>query len=151
MHPTLKLNVGCGSVRDGDVNLDVGPIEHSCGDTPGRTVADIYADGQHLPFRNKVFGSVLASHVIEHVDDPNMFVRELERVAWDIEIRTPHWLSPSARVPFHKWAMHVSWFRKKGYNTELTTALYYRKAIVYPAFKEIIARKKRIENADDPK
>ena len=38
-------------------------------------------DGKTLPFRDKEFDFVIASHVIEHVEDVNFFIKELERVS----------------------------------------------------------------------
>ena len=34
-----------------------------------------------LPFKDKEFDFVIASHVLEHVEDPEFFIKELERVA----------------------------------------------------------------------
>ena len=34
-----------------------------------------------LPFKDKEFDFVIASHVLEHVEDPQFFIKELERVA----------------------------------------------------------------------
>jgi hypothetical protein len=44
----------------------------------GRKVS--YYDGEHMPFRDKEFDYVIASHVIEHVQDPNMFMAEIYRI-----------------------------------------------------------------------
>ncbi len=41
----------------------------------------IQLDGKKLPFQDNVFDFVIASHVMEHVEDVNFFIRELERVA----------------------------------------------------------------------
>lgn len=38
------------------------------------------ADGHHLPFRDRSIGSVLLSHVLEHVAEPSVVMREVERV-----------------------------------------------------------------------
>ena len=34
-----------------------------------------------LPFKDKEFDFVIASHVLEHVEDPHFFIKELERVS----------------------------------------------------------------------
>jgi SAM-dependent methyltransferase len=41
----------------------------------------IYYDGGRFPFRDHEFDYVICSHVIEHVDDIEMFLHELVRVA----------------------------------------------------------------------
>lgn len=41
----------------------------------------IFYDGKAFPFKNKEFDFAVCSHVIEHVEDPDFFVKELCRVA----------------------------------------------------------------------
>jgi SAM-dependent methyltransferase len=41
----------------------------------------IYYDGDRFPFRDHEFDYVICSHVLEHVDNVEMFLRELARVA----------------------------------------------------------------------
>jgi len=45
--------------------------------------------GEALPFRDKSFDFVIASHVLEHSADPENFLRELQRVANAGYIETP--------------------------------------------------------------
>jgi len=45
--------------------------------------------GEALPFRDKSFDFVIASHVLEHSADPENFLRELQRVAKAGYIETP--------------------------------------------------------------
>lgn len=45
--------------------------------------------GEALPFRDKSFDFVIASHVLEHSTDPENFLRELQRVAKAGYIETP--------------------------------------------------------------
>lgn len=63
---------------------------------------DVLCDGQHLPFRSNSFSTVYSSHVVEHVDDPVLMVRELLRVARDhVTIKTPHLFSYASKgVPY---------------------------------------------------
>jgi hypothetical protein len=111
----LTLDVGCGFRPKGDVNLDLGPVQQRASNDPRATKANVYGDGQHLPFRDGVFESVYCAHVIEHVVNPNLLRRELERVGRTIVIVTPHWLSTNAHAPMHRWAFNVSWFTRHGY------------------------------------
>ncbi|MCD6095136.1 MAG: class I SAM-dependent methyltransferase [Thermoprotei archaeon] len=40
----------------------------------------IVGGAQYLPFRDSCFDKVIASHVIEHLDDPIMFLKEVRRI-----------------------------------------------------------------------
>ncbi|GAI37254.1 unnamed protein product, partial [marine sediment metagenome] len=99
------LNAGCGSAytESSDVNLDIIPRE-----VPNFVHGDI----QDLSmFKNKQFGAVYASHVLEHVEDPDAALREFNRVAENVFIITPFPLGPWAWLhPDHKW---VFWGTKK--------------------------------------
>lgn len=44
----------------------------------GRKVS--YYTGEHMPFRDNEFDYVIASHVIEHVHDPEVFMNEIYRI-----------------------------------------------------------------------
>ena len=91
----LVLDVGCGFEGYGSVNVDI-----CCGtenvDLDGsvrvsRTRNLFIADGCSLPFRDDTFDLVYSSHVIEHVANPFLFLRELVRVSRDkIVVRCPH-------------------------------------------------------------
>ena len=82
----MKLEIGvgfreCGQysfrprVTDSDVvYLDIKPPEVKV-DNPW-----IVADAQYLPFRDGVFEEVYASHLIEHLSDPALFLKECYRV-----------------------------------------------------------------------
>lgn len=56
--------------------------------------ADIYADvNKKLPFEDNTFDLILASHILEHIDNPILFLEEIYRIAKKdakIEIRIPH-------------------------------------------------------------
>lgn len=58
----------------------------------GKLVSDrpiVEADGQYLPFADKAFDYVICSHVLEHVEDPDLLISELMRVAHRGYIETP--------------------------------------------------------------
>lgn len=64
----------------------------------------VVADGYHLPFADKTFDYVIASHILEHMSDPVAFVRELMRVSRAGYIETPS--AVSERIfgwDFHHW------------------------------------------------
>lgn len=76
------LNICCGKTDGGGVNVDI--VQHK--ELPGfRQVDSIY----DLPFEDGEFESVLCSHTIEHVDDPEGFFRELKRVGRDVTLVLP--------------------------------------------------------------
>jgi SAM-dependent methyltransferase len=64
----------------------------------------VIADGLALPFKDRSFDYVIASHILEHVDDPYKFVGELTRVAKRGYIETPSELGEKVfGWPFHRW------------------------------------------------
>jgi ubiquinone/menaquinone biosynthesis C-methylase UbiE len=40
----------------------------------------VQAEGESLPFKDKEFDYVICCHVVEHVDDPALFLKEISRV-----------------------------------------------------------------------
>jgi len=50
----------------------------------------VIADGLALPFKDKSFNYVITSHILELVEDPVRFIRELTRVARSGYIENPH-------------------------------------------------------------
>lgn len=105
----MILSVGCGGNQEyphptlRDVNLDVR--------LPSVHVKNFFlADVMHMPFKDKVFDSVFASHIIEHMSDPGAFISECSRVGQSVELRFPHWAFAGAYFdPSHKWV----WFNGK--------------------------------------
>ena len=63
---------------------------HRCGDVkiyPHQTFVN--ASGETLPFKDKEFDYVICNQVLEHVDDPVLFIQEQCRVAKRGYIETP--------------------------------------------------------------
>ncbi len=68
----------------------------------------VVADAHHLPFRDDVFAYIICSHILEHMDDPPQFARELMRVGAAGYIGSPseiaerlfHW-------SFHRWYVNL--------------------------------------------
>ena len=52
----LKLDIGCGEVKRGDIGVDLRKTDS----------VDIVADARMLPFRDGSFDHVYSSHLIEH-------------------------------------------------------------------------------------
>jgi len=61
-----------------------------------------------LPFKNKEFDFVIASHVIEHVDDFEFFILELERISTKGYIELPTRLGDN--LVFENKKDHIWWF-----------------------------------------
>jgi ubiquinone/menaquinone biosynthesis C-methylase UbiE len=92
------LNAGCGNafIEQSDVNMDIAQKEVS---------NFIIGDVQNMwMFHDKQFGAVYASHVLEHVENPEETLEELHRVADSVFIITPLPCWPTAWLgPGHKW------------------------------------------------
>ncbi len=94
------LNVGCKSAytKSSDINLDI---------EKRKVPRFVRGDIQDLTmFDDKEFGAVYASHVLEHVDDPDTALKELHRVSENVFIITPLPIWPWSWLhPDHKWIM----------------------------------------------
>ncbi len=75
------LNVCCGKTDGGGINADI--LRRR--DVPKLVLVDVY----HLPFRDGQFPAVLSSHTIEHVENPDGFYAELERVGQEVTLVIP--------------------------------------------------------------
>jgi hypothetical protein len=123
-----KLDVGCGHRPTGDVNVDLfpEPSAHRCldqrvNDDVALHVHEISnfvrADACRLPFRECSFRKCTSWHLIEHLVDPELFLREMMRVsAEEIEVRCPNGEYLSCRdetKPLHLHNFSVAWFQEK--------------------------------------
>ena len=130
----LVLDVGSGHQPHRRANI---LLERYPGETIHRTTQQIsvpkdkvfvVGDGLVMPFRDKTFDMVIASHIGEHVDDPVRFCSEMSRVARGGYIETPgpltEHLMPTAS---HKWIV-----TRRG-NTLVFRANPVRKS-VFPIF-----------------
>ena len=70
-----------------------------------------------LPFKDKEFDFVIASHVIEHVDDFEFFIRELERISSKGYIELPSRLGDN--LVFENRNDHIWWFCYDDVSNEL--------------------------------
>jgi glycosyltransferase involved in cell wall biosynthesis len=109
------LDVGSGHQPNRRANVIV---ERYLGETIHRTTQKvlipidknmIIGDAHKLPFKDKNFDFVIASHIAEHVDDPVKFCEELQRVAVNGYLETPgpltEFLLPAKS---HKWVVKKS-------------------------------------------
>ena len=63
---------------------------------------------KNLPFKDKEFDFVIASHVIEHVEDFEFFLKELERISTKGYIELPTRLGDN--LVFENKTDHIWWF-----------------------------------------
>lgn len=92
------LNICCGKTDSGGINADI--VDHAeIGNFV--LVENIYK----LPFKDRTFQTVLCSHTIEHVDNPDAFHKELQRVGHHITYLVPPlWdISAAFNILEHKW------------------------------------------------
>lgn len=69
----------------------------------------IAADGQYLPFTDKSFDYIICCHVLEHAEDPAMFISELMRVGKGGYIETPTELGEKLYGwPYHRWLINLA-------------------------------------------
>ncbi len=122
------LNVGCGNIGSGDVNVDVfrGGFNIQIGKgefvNPSLIRNFILADACHLPFKSKVFTVAFSSHVVEHVKFPELMLSEMCRVTCErVVVRCPHRCGSGAKRPFHLYYFDESFFHilaiKLGYRS----------------------------------
>ena len=73
-----------------------------------------------FPFKDKEFDFVIASHVIEHVEDFEFFIKELERVSSKGYIELPSRLGDN--LVFENKTDHVWWFLYDDVNNKLVVS-----------------------------
>lgn len=127
----LKLDIGCGHNPIGDVNIDPFPSPTShrsidqrlCDDKSidiSKTSNFVMAVGESIPIRSGLFDYVFSSHVIEHSNNPQIFLKEMYRMTKDmgvIRIICPHRFEPSRGIKKH----HVNHFNLKWFITSFHT------------------------------
>ena len=72
---------------------------------------------KNLPFKDKEFDFVIASHVIEHVEDFEFFIKELERISSKGYIELPTRLGDN--LVFENENDHIWWFCYDDINNRL--------------------------------
>src|SRR6266487_3930616 len=79
----LVLEVGAGGNPYPRSNVLLDGFENSLERVEGELIKDrplVLGLCEYLPFKNKSFDFVIASHVLEHTDQPERFLSELTRV-----------------------------------------------------------------------
>jgi len=109
----MRLDVGCGANPQGDVNVDLYPInspDHCKVKYVGSDHPNfVRADAHHLPFRNDLFDEVLLDNILEHCLRPFDTLVEACRVATNvINIFVPATEYSDELTPGHicSWTQH---------------------------------------------
>lgn len=89
----LVLDVGAGGnpYPRSDVLMDrLSGSEHRCGESMLIDRPAVFGDASKMPFKDKAFDFVIASHILEHMAEPEIFLKELQRVGKAGYIETPN-------------------------------------------------------------
>ena len=99
------LDIGCGyrAHKNASVIADIQDFSKFYKDRKFIQIKE-----KNLPFKDKEFDFVIASHVIEHVNDFQFFVKELERIASKGFIELPSRLGDN--LVFENKKDHIWWF-----------------------------------------
>ena len=99
------LDIGCGYRANKNATI-IADIQDLSNHYKGKKFIKI--NGKNLPFKDKEFDFVIASHVIEHVEDFEFFVKELERISTKGYIELPTRLADN--LVFENKNDHIWWF-----------------------------------------
>ena len=105
-NPSFKvLDIGCGFTAN-KYATTIADVQDFSNFYKGKNFVKI--ENNKLPFKDKEFDFVIASHVIEHVEDFEFFIRELERISSKgyIELPTRLW----DNLVFENVKDHIWWF-----------------------------------------
>lgn len=105
----LVLDVGSGGnpFPRSDVLLDrLTGDDHRNGESMMIDRACVFGDASRMPFKDKVFDFVIASHILEHMSHPEIFLSELQRVGKAGYIETPSALFERL-YPYHIHCLEV--------------------------------------------
>lgn len=107
---SLVLDVGSGGkpYPRSDVLLDrLTGAEHRQGSAMLIDRPTVFGDACRMPFKDKSFDFIVASHILEHMADPSKFLEELQRVGRAGYIETPNFLYERLR-PFSIHCLEVA-------------------------------------------
>ena len=108
------VDIGCGYSANKNASV-IADIQDLSNFYKGKNFIKI--GGKKLPFKDKEFDFVIASHVIEHVEDFEFFVKELERISSKGYIELPTRLGDN--LVFENKNDHIWWFTYNDVNTKI--------------------------------
>ena len=126
-------DIGCGysANKNASVIADIQDLSHFY---KGKNFIKI--SGKKLPFKDKEFDFVITSHVIEHVEDFEFFIKELERISKQGYIELPTRLGDN--LVFENKTDHIWWFIYEDINNKLIVSK--RNQILEPFITVSIAK-----------
>ncbi|APW47773.1 class I SAM-dependent methyltransferase [Rhodoferax antarcticus] len=105
-HEALVLEVGAGGNPYPRANVMLDALEETVERNEQTLIRDrplVLGLVEELPFKDKAFDFVIASHVLEHTDNPEAFLNELMRVAKAGYIETPDgWFEKICAFTYHR-------------------------------------------------
>jgi SAM-dependent methyltransferase len=108
-YKVLDVGGGDNPHRRANVVVEKNPEDntHRLGDMVVKEDKEyFFVDGSFLPFENQSFDFVFCSHVLEHVEDPVLFMQEQFRIAPRGYLETPSLLGEHlAPKDSHKWVI----------------------------------------------
>jgi ubiquinone/menaquinone biosynthesis C-methylase UbiE len=99
------LDIGCGYTANKNATV-IADVQDLSNFYLNRTFIQI--TNKKLPFKDNEFDFVIASHVIEHIEDFGFFIRELERISKKGYIELPTRLGDN--LIFENKSDHIWWF-----------------------------------------
>ena len=108
------LDIGCGYTANENANV-IADVQDLSDFYKERNFIKI--NEKKLPFKDKEFDFVIASHVIEHINDFQYFIKELERISNKGYIELPSRLGDN--LVYENKNDHVSWFIFDDVNNQL--------------------------------
>ena len=108
------LDIGCGYTANENASV-IADVQDLSDFYKERNFIKI--NEKKLPFKDKEFDFVIASHVIEHVNDFQYFIKELERISNKGYIELPSRLGDN--LVYENKNDHVSWFIFDDVNSQL--------------------------------
>ena len=111
------LDIGCGYRANKNATI-IADIQDLSNHYKGKKFIKI--NGKNLPFKDKEFDFVIASHVIEHVEDFEFFMKELERISTKGYIELPSRLGDN--LIFENKNDHVWWFAYDDVNNQIVAS-----------------------------
>jgi len=114
-NPSWKvLDIGCG-YRANQYATTIADIKDFSDFYKGKNFIRI--NEKTLPFKNKEFDFVISSHVIEHVEDFEFFIKEIERISNKGYIELPTRLGDN--LVFENKNDHIWWFTYDDINNQI--------------------------------
>jgi SAM-dependent methyltransferase len=131
------LDIGCGYTANQYANTvaDVQDLSNFYKDKKFIRITE-----KKLPFKDNEFDFVITSHVIEHVEDFEFFIHEIERISKQGYIELPTRLGDN--IVFENLKDHIWWFK---YDDELNSLIVSKKNQILEPFVTVSTAKK-LEN-----